>query len=220
MSACDARAVGGYYGGAHERTLILDWNGKAWKQQTSPNVGGSSKNDRLNAVAAVSAQDAWAVGYYNNNNHEQALILHRNGEAWKQQTSPSPGGSGNDYFLNGVTAVSARNAWAVGGYYTNGAARGGAVQDSAYSAVWQAARTAALTPAQHASPLARRVYDLRHAAVSLWLNAGVPATEVARRAGHSVAVLLNVYAHCIDGQADTANNRIEEALDIDDSSVA
>ncbi len=41
------------------------------------------------------------------------------------------------------------------------------------------------TPAQQASPLARRPYDLRHAAVSLWLNSGVPATEVARRAGHS-----------------------------------
>jgi integrase len=80
--------------------------------------------------------------------------------------------------------------------------RGGLIQDSAYSAVWQAARTAALTPAQYASPLTRRPYDLRHAAVSLWLNAGIPATEVARRAGHSVAVLLKVYAHCIDGQAD------------------
>jgi integrase len=91
-------------------------------------------------------------------------------------------------------------------------ARGGAVQDSAYSAVWQAARTAAFTTAQQASPLARRPYDLRHAAVSLWLNAGVPATEVARRAGHSVAVLLKVYAHCIDGQDGTVNKRIADAL--------
>jgi hypothetical protein len=33
--------------------------------------------------------------------------------------------------------------------------------------------------------------------VSLWLNSGVPATEVARRAGHAVAVLLKVYAHRI-----------------------
>jgi hypothetical protein len=37
--------------------------------------------------------------------------------------------------------------------------------------------------------------------VSLWLNSGVPATEVARRAGHGVAVLPKIYAHCIDGQA-------------------
>jgi integrase len=91
-------------------------------------------------------------------------------------------------------------------------ARGRPLRDSAYSAVWQAARSAAFTPAQQASPLARRPYDLRHAAVSLWLNSGVPATEVARRAGHSVAVLLKVYAHCIDGQADNVNKRIADAL--------
>jgi hypothetical protein len=34
----------------------------------------------------------------------------------------------------------------------------------------------------------------------------------ARRAGHGVAVLLKIYAHCIDGQADAANNRITDAL--------
>jgi integrase len=96
-------------------------------------------------------------------------------------------------------------------------ARGGLIQDSGYSAVWADARAAALTPAQQASPLARRPYDLRHAGVSLALNAGVPATEVARRAGHSVAVLLKIYAHCIDGQADAANKRITDALGVDDS---
>ena len=48
--------------------------------------------------------------------------------------------------------------------------------------------------------------------MSLWLNSGVPATEVARRAGHGVAVLLKIYAHCIDGQATAANQRIAEAL--------
>jgi integrase len=92
-------------------------------------------------------------------------------------------------------------------------ARGGPLNDTGYGEVWQRARPNALTPAQQASPLARRPYDLRHAAVSLWLNAGVPATEVARRAGHGIAVLLKVYANCIDGQAATANGRISDALD-------
>jgi integrase len=45
------------------------------------------------------------------------------------------------------------------------------------------ARVVALTPAQQRSPLAHRPYDLRHAAVSLWLNAGVPATQVAQWPG-------------------------------------
>ena len=44
----------------------------------------------------------------------------------------------------------------------------------------------------------------------LWLNSGVPATEVARRAGHGVAVLLKIYAPRIDGQADAANKRITD----------
>ena len=48
--------------------------------------------------------------------------------------------------------------------------------------------------------------------MSLWLNSGVAATEVARRAGHGVAVLLKIYAHCIDGQASAANKRIADAL--------
>ena len=54
-------------------------------------------------------------------------------------------------------------------------------------------------------------------AVSLRLNSGVPATEVARRAGHGVAVLLKIYAHSIDGQADAANKRITDALGIQDT---
>jgi hypothetical protein len=48
-------------------------------------------------------------------------------------------------------------------------------------------------------------------------DSGVPATEVARRAGHGVAVLLKIYAHCIDGQATAANQRIADALSIGDA---
>jgi hypothetical protein len=50
-----------------------------------------------------------------------------------------------------------------------------------------------------------------------WLNSGIRATEVARRAGHGVAVLLKIYAHCIDGQATAANQRIAEALGTQDA---
>ena len=91
-------------------------------------------------------------------------------------------------------------------------ARGGPLNDTGYGEVWERARRAALTPAQQATPLARRPYDPRHAAVSLWLNPGAPATEVARRAGHGVAVLLRVYANCIDGQATAAKQAISNAL--------
>jgi hypothetical protein len=69
--------------------------------------------------------------------------------------------------------------------------------------VWRKARAAGLSPAEVASPLARRPDDLRYAEVSTWLNAGVPPTQVAEWAGHSVAVLLQIYAKCLAGQEDT-----------------
>jgi hypothetical protein len=86
------------------------------------------------------------------------------------------------------------------------------VASTAYTEVWQDARPLAFTPEQAASPLAGRPYDLRHAAVSLWLNGGVSPTEIAKRAGHSVEVLLRVYAKCVSGQEEIANHRIEEIL--------
>jgi hypothetical protein len=71
------------------------------------------------------------------------------------------------------------------------AAKGGRVlYPSSYHYVWQQARSLALTPAQIASPLARRPYELRHAGVPLRLNAGAPASQVTESAGHSVEVLL------------------------------
>lgn len=91
-------------------------------------------------------------------------------------------------------------------------ARGGPVPDSVYSRVWQRARQLALTPAEVASPLAARPYDLRHAAVSTWLNAGIDAAQVAEWAGHSVNVLLRVYAKCVVGRDRTARRRLAAAF--------
>jgi integrase len=93
---------------------------------------------------------------------------------------------------------------------------GGPVSKETYSRVWRQARKDALTAAQQRSPLGKVPYQLRHAAVSLWLNAGVPATQVAEWAGHSVHVLLKVYAKCIDGQDEAARRRIVEALEVKD----
>jgi integrase len=90
--------------------------------------------------------------------------------------------------------------------------RGGELAESTYCRVWRKARVVALAADEVASPLARRPYDLRHAAVSTWLNAGVAPTQVAAWAGHSVAVLLQIYAKCIVGQEEAARRRIDAAL--------
>jgi integrase len=90
--------------------------------------------------------------------------------------------------------------------------RGGVVGSSTYYRVWQEARALALPPTAVASPLAARPYDLRHSALSTWLNSGVDPTEVAERAGNSVEVLLSRYAKCIDGRQEIVNRKIEELL--------
>jgi integrase len=77
---------------------------------------------------------------------------------------------------------------------------------------WAHARSTALTQEQFESPLARRPYDLRHACLSTWLNAGVSAAQVADWAGHSVQVLLRVYSKCLDGEEAVARQRIDAAL--------
>jgi hypothetical protein len=60
--------------------------------------------------------------------------------------------------------------------------------------------------------LAATPYDLRHAAVSTWLNGGVPPTQVAEWAGQSVEVLLRIDAKCLDGGVRLLRRRIDEAL--------
>ena len=90
--------------------------------------------------------------------------------------------------------------------------RGGPLSGSLYGRAWQSARTLALGPELAAGGLARRPYDLRHAALSLWLSAGGDPAQIAARAGNSVAVLLTVYSHCIHGRDDLLNQQISRVL--------
>lgn len=91
--------------------------------------------------------------------------------------------------------------------------KGAVITAKIYGPVRQKARSIALSSAQRSSPLAARPYDLRHGGITLALNAGVPAPEVAIRSGHSVEVLWRFYAGCIDGHDQLWNSRIEQALE-------
>jgi hypothetical protein len=90
-------------------------------------------------------------------------------------------------------------------------ARGGPLSESLYGRIWHQAPAAAI-PGQAGTWPARRPYDLRHAALSLWLSSSAPAAEVAARAGHSVRVLLTIYAHCMPGCDQIGSLHIEQAL--------
>lgn len=93
--------------------------------------------------------------------------------------------------------------------------RGGVLGSTTYSRAWREARAFALTPRQVASPLVGTAYDLRHAALSTWLNGGVDPTDVAERAGNSVDVLMKRYAKCLDGRHERNNKLIQKALGVE-----
>jgi hypothetical protein len=104
-SATNAWAVGG--------SLILHWNGRAWSKVASPNP--SARINLLDAVSATSATNAWAAGdSITAGGVFRTLILHWDGRGWSKVASPNP--RTNISMLLGVSATSATNAWAVGGY--------------------------------------------------------------------------------------------------------
>ena len=86
--------------------------------------GATVAGGTLTDVAASSASNAWAVGYYPASppalpmTDDQTLIEHWDGTAWCTVPSPDPGGATRENQLLGVAAISPSNAWAVG-YYTN-----------------------------------------------------------------------------------------------------
>jgi hypothetical protein len=107
----DAWAVGyNLTKSSESQTLVLHWNGSAWSQASAPAV--ATDGTQLNAVTAVSANDAWAVGQYNTaSDFEHPVILHWDGTTWSKQKLPSFGQS--VYVLHSVAAA-ASDVWAVG----------------------------------------------------------------------------------------------------------
>ncbi|MEW1866471.1 site-specific integrase [Streptomyces sp. NPDC088194] len=89
---------------------------------------------------------------------------------------------------------------------------GGRVRSTEYTELWQRAREKVLSAEERETPLAEVPYSLRQAGVSLWIKAGVDPVEVARRAGHSVAVLFRFYAKILRGVQHHANELIGRAL--------
>jgi hypothetical protein len=79
---------------------------------TPASASAASSAGLLNAVAAVSGKNVWAVGCSVGCNGPDSLILHWNGKKWSRVTSPDPGAGLDE--LTGVSAVSASNVWAVG----------------------------------------------------------------------------------------------------------
>lgn len=113
-SANDVWAVGSSHNGSlPSRTLIQHWDGAQWSIVPSPSP--DSQFNELRSVAALSANDVWAVGYRGGTKSGtpiETFILHWDGASWRQVASPNIPGGANQLFS--ITAIAANDIWAVG----------------------------------------------------------------------------------------------------------
>jgi hypothetical protein len=120
VSAGDVWAVGNYFdnGSLAWRTLAEHWDGSRWTVIPSPSP--STRFNSLQGVAAVGANDVWAVGIQQTSGPtiaNKTLVEHWDGSAWS--TVPSPNAGSGDNYLLAVAAVSSDDVWAVGHHDTH-----------------------------------------------------------------------------------------------------
>jgi hypothetical protein len=102
------------------------WDGTSWSLVSVPNPDqGTRFRDFLTGVAAISANDIWAVGI----THSGTLTEHWDGTSWSIIKSPDPGRVTNS--LSGVTALSDGTVAAVGAESTSTTTTGLILQNAA-----------------------------------------------------------------------------------------
>ena len=108
-----AWAVGDWFNGKSDQTLVEHQYHEGWRVVVSPNA--SSKHNELDSVSGTSSRDVWAVGRYQPSvGQERTLIEHWDGSTWKIVPSPNVGSFHNE--LDSVVAITPDDVWAVGHY--------------------------------------------------------------------------------------------------------
>jgi hypothetical protein len=101
--------------------------GSIWTIVPSANASKTSvSNNVLSGVSALSDSDVWAVGYFNSSNGgaiNHTLAEHWNGTTWSVVQTPNVGTLGSQ--LQGVSALSDSDVWAVGNFSTSSTSSGG-----------------------------------------------------------------------------------------------
>ncbi|KAA2255230.1 hypothetical protein F0L68_28835 [Solihabitans fulvus] len=97
--------------------VVTHWNGSAWSTVSVPQPAGGF-GSRLTSVSARNASDVWAVGTFLTTDSPQTrtYALHFDGTAWSLATMPLPNDPNfqTTFAVDGVAAVGANDAWAVG----------------------------------------------------------------------------------------------------------
>jgi hypothetical protein len=116
LSRNDIWVVGWFYDPPRNPHALLEhWNGSQWCIRPDPYpITGTAGEESvgLNAIAADSTNDVWAVGRVTGAGPAgQVLIEHWNGKQWSIIPNPFPPPFVD---LRGITALSANDVWAVG----------------------------------------------------------------------------------------------------------
>lgn len=121
LSSTDIWTTGYYRNSSNvDQTLAEHWNGSAWSVVSTPNY--ETDGSDFAGIAAVSANDIWAVGEYSpSNTADQTLAAHWDGSTWSIAPTPNHGFDTTFSQLNGITVVSANDIWAVGSQALSGA---------------------------------------------------------------------------------------------------
>ena len=99
-------------------TLAEHWDGSTWSIVPTPNPPGLHTVS-LNAVAAISANDIWAVGGNppsQGGYSGQALLEHWNGSTWSIVAAPPSTATWFASSRFGLAAVASNDVWAVGNF--------------------------------------------------------------------------------------------------------
>ncbi len=118
VSKNDIWAVGADYSqisqAGGEKLLIAHWDGQSWQPASTPDIGGNVSI--LRGVAALSANDVWAVGVGTKASMFQPLVMHWDGAQWSVMSGLDLQEGGQLYGVTVARSTSgaASSVWAVG----------------------------------------------------------------------------------------------------------
>jgi hypothetical protein len=132
LSPTNVWAAGAQADSDHDATVPAaeHWDGASWSLVPVPNPNPTTTfNIGLSGIAAISANDIWAVGSFPVIGGEQTLTEHWDGTSWSIIASPNPGKAANS--LDGVTALADGTVVAVGQQVSSNNATGLILQNAA-----------------------------------------------------------------------------------------